>query len=98
MENDTLAKLFYNRTHEEGHRLAIHYKYFGIWRRVTWKQYYDNVKHFGLGLVALGLKERDTVNILSEDRPEWLYADLGTICLRGISVGIYPTNAPFEVE
>ncbi|MFC1822224.1 AMP-dependent synthetase/ligase [Thermodesulfobacteriota bacterium] len=98
MENDTLAKIFYNQTRKYGDRLALRYKDFGIWERVTWNQYYENVKYSGLGLKALGFKERDTLNILSEDRPEWLYADLGCICLRGISVGIYPTNAPFEIE
>lgn len=98
MKDDTLAKLFFSRTHADGDGLAIRYKHFGIWRRVSWSEYYRNVKQFGLGMVSLGFQARDTINILSENRPEWLYADLAAICLRGVSIGIYPTNAPFEIE
>ena len=98
MEDSTLAKIFYNQAEKYEDGLALRYKEFDLWQKVSWREYYTNVKYFGLGLISLGFKERDTLNILSEDRPEWLYADLGAICVRGISVGIYPTNAPFEVE
>ena len=97
-EKNTLPKVFHYQTHRYGKRLAIRFKHFGIWHRVTWIQYYENVKEFGLGLISLGFRAHDTINILSEDRPEWLYADIGAMSLRGVSVGIYPTSAPYEVE
>ena len=31
-------------------------KHLGRWQPYTWAQYYDNVKHFCLGLLKLGLK------------------------------------------
>ena len=32
---------------------------FGIWQRYTWKDYYDNVKYFCLGLMSLGFERGD---------------------------------------
>ena len=93
---DTLAKIFRHQVERFQDRVALRFKKHGIWEEVSWKEYYENVRNFGLGLISLGLAAGDTINILSEDRPEWLYADLGAICISGISVGIYPTSAPSE--
>lgn len=95
---DTLPKIFRSQVLRFGDRVALRYKKYGIWQEVSWKQYYENVRRFGLGLTALGFGRGDKINILSEDRPEWLYADLAAICVSGISVGIYPTSSPYECE
>ncbi|UCF57793.1 MAG: AMP-binding protein, partial [Deltaproteobacteria bacterium] len=73
-------------------------KDFGIWHEISWKDYYQHVKHFALGLVKLGLKKGDRVAILSEGRPEWLYADLATQSAGAIRVGVYPTNPAPQVQ
>ena len=38
------------------------------------------------------------MSIHSEDRPEWVILDLATVAVRGITVGLYPTNPTAEVE
>jgi long-chain acyl-CoA synthetase len=48
--------------------------------------------------VALGLRPRDVVSILAENGPEWLYTDLGTMSVGGVTNGIYTTDAPRQVE
>ncbi len=50
------------------------------------------------GLRSLGLRAGARVAVHSENRPEWLIADAGTVAARGITVGIYPTNPEQEVE
>ena len=50
------------------------------------------------GLLALGVDVGDRVSIHSEDRPEWVVLDLATVAVRGITVGLYPTNPAAEVE
>ena len=50
------------------------------------------------GLLALGVEPGDRVSIHSEDRPEWVILDLATVAVRGITVGLYPTNPLAEVE
>ena len=49
-------------------------------------------------LLALGVEPGDRVSIHSEDRPEWVILDLATVAVRGITVGLYPTNPAAEVE
>jgi len=95
---DTLPKMFKNRVQRYQGRVALRYKKYGIWQEISWKEYYERVKHFGLGLLSLGFKEGDTLAILSEDRPEWLFADLGSVSISGISVGVYPSNSPQQCE
>ncbi|MFC1824599.1 AMP-dependent synthetase/ligase [Thermodesulfobacteriota bacterium] len=95
---DTLPKIFRNRVSKYGDRIALRYKKYGIWQEVSWQEYFETVRMCAFGLISLGLQKDDTINILSEDRPEWLYADLATISISGISVGIYPTSASFSCE
>jgi len=95
---DTLPAALRNQMHRYGDRVALRKKDFGIWHEISWKDYYQHVKHFALGLVKLGLKKGDRVAILSEGRPEWLYADLATQSAGAIRVGVYPTNPAPQVQ
>ena len=44
-----------------------------------------------MGLRALGLDRGDRTSILSENRPEWCYADLATLCAGAVDVPVYPS-------
>jgi long-chain acyl-CoA synthetase len=98
MKSQTIPKLLRWSAEEYRNKIALREKDLGIWRNITWKQYYENVKYFGLGIISLDLKKGDKVSILSENNPEWLYADIGTQSVGGIVVGIYPTNVSSQVE
>ena len=73
-------------------------KDFGVWQEVTWASYWDTVLTVGHALLALGIEPGDRVAIHSENRREWLYADVATIAIRAMTVGLYPTNPPAEVR
>ncbi|MGI5272788.1 AMP-dependent synthetase/ligase [Nonomuraea sp. CA-218870] len=77
--------------------VAMRHKDFGIWKEVTWAAYWERVELVGHALLALGVEPGDRVAIHAENRPEWLYGDLGTVAARGVTVGLYPTNPPAEV-
>jgi len=98
MDKKTIPKLLRASARKFGRKVALREKDYGIWQNITWEQYYNNTKDFGLGLTALGLREKDKVSILSENNPEWLYADIGTQAVGGTVVGIYPTNVATQVE
>ncbi len=83
---------------EVGDAVAFRDKRFGLWANVTWGDYLANVERFAFGLAALGVRATDRVAIQSENRPEWLYADLAANALRAAIVGFYPTNPLAEVE
>lgn len=78
-------------------QIALRAKDFGIWQEVDWAGYWANVELVGHALLALGVQPGDRVAIHSENRREWLYADLGIVAARGITVGLYPTNPASEV-
>jgi len=91
------AKLF-EHAQIRSNNVAIRHKKFGIWREFTWGEYFDIVKSVSFGLYELGVREGDKVAIHSENRPEWVFADLGAQTLGSVSVGIYPTSPAAEVE
>ncbi len=94
----TVASDLRDRAEAMPHRVAMREKDFGIWQEITWAQYWDQVESAAYGLLALGVGVGDRVSIHSEDRPEWVILDVATVAVRGISVGLYPTNPTTEVE
>jgi long-chain acyl-CoA synthetase len=79
-------------------RICLRKKEFGIWQTYTWKDYYERVKHFCLGLVSLGLEREDKVAIIGDNEPEWYFADLGVQSAGATAVGIYTDSAAPEVK
>ncbi|MBI2502096.1 MAG: AMP-binding protein [Candidatus Latescibacteria bacterium] len=92
-EAATIPALFWERVRRSGNKVALRHKDYGIWNEVTWTEYGEQVRACAFGLINLGLQPGERVAILSEDRPEWFYADLGTQCSGGVAVGIYATNS-----
>ena len=75
-----LPQLFRKRCHELGPRVALREKEFGIWHSFDWDTFYLRAREIGAGLMALDMQPGDVVSILAENRKEWLYVDLGTMC------------------
>jgi long-chain acyl-CoA synthetase len=94
----TVAALVRDRAVEMPNAVAMREKNFGIWQEITWGQTWDLVETAAHGLLALGLEVGDRVSIHSEDRPEWVILDIATVAVRGITVGLYPTNPAAEVQ
>ena len=95
---DTLPRLFRHVVRERGDRVAMREKDLGIWRGISWREYGQRARRVGMGLVALGLNPRDVVSIISDNRPEWLYTDLGVMSVAAIPNGIYTTDSARQVE
>nr|WP_219821670.1 long-chain fatty acid--CoA ligase [Sneathiella aquimaris] len=95
---DTTAKLFWARVKQFGDKIAMREKDLGIWKSISWTDYGNKARAAGLGLVSLGLQRGDTVSILSDNNPEWLYMDFGILCAGGVSSGVYTTDSASQVE
>ncbi len=93
-----MPRLLRAAAEQHGNAVAMREKKFGIWQDITWQEYLDNSEAFAFGLAALGVTAGDRVAIQSDNRPEWLYADVGAGMLRAAIVGFYPTNPAEEVR
>ena len=93
----TLPQMLRERARHDADRVAIRQKDFGIWKPITWAGYCQRASHFGLGLHALGLHEGGHVGVLSENRTEWVLAQMGAGLIGAVAVGVYPTSPSFEV-
>ena len=94
----TMSALFGARVRQLQDKVVIREKDFGIWNEYTWADWGEHAKLVGLGLKSLGLERGDVCSIASEINKEWLFADLGVICIGGVCNGVYPTDAPNQVE
>lgn len=70
----------------------------GAYRPIGYAEARRNAERTALGLAALGVKAGDRVSIISENRPEWVYADQGIAALGAISVPVYPTMTARQNE
>ncbi|MFC1883316.1 AMP-dependent synthetase/ligase [Thermodesulfobacteriota bacterium] len=91
-------ELFFNQVRNKKDKTALRHKDFGIWNRISWKEYGRRVRQAAAGFLSHGLKKGDRIAILGDNRPEWLICHIGAMTAGGISCGIYPTNAPEEIE
>ena len=93
----TLVQMLRERARTDATRIAIRQKDFGIWKPFTWADYYRRACHFGLGLRALGLPDNGHVGVISENRIEWVLAQMGAGLVGAVTVGVYPTSPTHEV-
>jgi len=95
---ETFPQLLLERAKEYGNtKIALREKEFGIWQAVTWQEYLEHVKYFCLGLTSLGLERGDTIAIIGDNRPEWIYSELAAQSVGAKSIGIYQDAIVKEV-
>ena len=95
---DTIPKLIMHNHEKWGERIAMCVKNFGVWQRYSWKEYYEKVKYFSLGLISLGLEPGDVVCIIGDNEPEWFWGEFATQAAGGIVTGIFVDSIPSEVK
>ncbi len=93
----TLPGLLVDHARTRPDRVALREKRLGVWQEISWRQYRDHVHATACAFADLGVRAGDHVAILSDNRSEWLYADLAAQALGARSVGIYQTNPPADV-
>ncbi len=93
----TIPQLFFERSEKWSEDVVFRHKTDKKWIGVKWKELEQRVLEIASGLMALGLEQRDTVAILSGNRPEWSFIDLGSQAANIINVPIYPTNTAEQV-
>ncbi len=93
----SFPSLFFQQVDDQKDRVALRRKDYGIWNRLSWRQYGQKVREAGAGLLAIGLQPGDRVAILGDNRPEWLICHLATMTIGCTTCGVYPTSAAEQV-
>jgi long-chain acyl-CoA synthetase len=87
-----LIALFHARAEEKGDAPFLLAKCEGKWTAVSWREAADQVAALAAGLGRLGLAQGDRVVLVSENRPEWVIADLAIMAAGCVTVPAYTTN------
>src|ERR1700742_248429 len=95
---DTIPKAFWHGVATWGPDVILRQKHFGIWHSMPSAESGQPAREIGMGLVALGFEPGECASVLSNTNRAWLYADMGILGAGGVSNGIYPTDAPAQVE
>ena len=93
--NATLPRLLKRNAEQHGGAPAMREKSLGIWRTLSWSDYYELVAQIALGLASLGFKRGDVVALLGDNRPRLYAVQLAAQCLGGMPAPLYQ-DAPAE--
>jgi len=86
MKLQTLNEMLRNSVNLYGDRTAFKVKKDGKFAPVTYKEFYNKVEKFGTGLLSIGIEKFDHVGLVSDNRFEWIIADMAIIGLRAADV------------
>jgi long-chain acyl-CoA synthetase len=89
---ENLVSLFLTRAETNGDKPFLWAKRDGEWRSISWSEAARQVAALGASLKRIGLQPGDRVALVSENRPEWLIADLGIMAAGCVTVPTYTTN------
>ncbi len=70
----------------------------GKWTPFSSEQVQETANLLSFGLFQMGLQKGDKISIISNNRPEWIMANMGLLQAGGINVPIYPTTNNAELE
>lgn len=89
---ENLVTLLFDQASRFDQRPLLWRKQGGVYQPLSWAEVAGRVTALAGGLSTIGVEPGDRVVIVSENRPEWLIADLAIMAAGGISVPAYITN------
>jgi long-chain acyl-CoA synthetase len=84
--------MFLARAEAKGDAPFLWAKRDGEWRALSWSDAARQVASLAASLRGIGLQPGDRVALVSENRPEWLIADLAIMAAGCVTVPTYTTN------
>ncbi len=94
----TLNRMFLNRIETGGDAVRYLVPTGKEWNPMTYREVGFSAREMTNGLMALGLARGDKVAILSTTRVEWCLSDIAGILGGFVTVPIYPSSLPDQVE
>lgn len=95
-----LSTLVHRQAEKYGDRIALKYRDYEKtqWIPISWNQFSETVKDVANALVEFGFAEEENIGIFSQNKPECLFVDFGAFANRGVTVPLYATSSPAQVQ
>jgi len=77
---------------------AIREKAYGIWQAYDWQDYLQYTRETALGLLALGYRRGETVGLITDNHPEWLFSELGAQAAGGVTLNLFTSAVAEELS
>lgn len=87
-----LPTLFFDQADRYGDKPFLSAKKSGAWSSLSWRDVSQQVAQLAAGLASRGVQAGDRVALVSENRPEWMIADLAIMSIGAVTVPAYTTN------
>jgi long-chain acyl-CoA synthetase len=97
-ERTTLVEIYERVIRDHPKADTLNYKRDGKWHSISAVEMLQRAKRIALGLYSLGVRKDDRVALLSESCVEWVLADQGCVFAGAVTVPIYPTLTPPQVQ
>ena len=95
---NTISQMFNNTVLNNRNKPLINYKENNRWVKINGEDIKLTVSSISQALCYRGIKTQDKVAILSATSYKWSLCDYGIICMGGVTVSIYPTLLPDQIE
>ena len=96
--SETINALFAASAAAFGDRPALAHKDGDAYRAITYAELAAQVHACASGLAARGVQAGDRIAVVSENRPEWIVADLAMLALGAVNVPMFPTLPAAQIE
>ncbi len=93
-----LGELFIRTASQFPQKAAFLYKTEGHYSPISWEEASKDIRAIAVALISKGLKPQDRIAILSENRPEWAMTDLAVQLVGAVSVPVYTSLTPAEIQ
>ncbi|MCC8154987.1 MAG: long-chain fatty acid--CoA ligase [Tannerellaceae bacterium] len=70
----------------------------GKWKPISWRELSDKIMQTAKAMAEFGIKEQENIGIYSQNMPQCIYTDFGAYANRAVSVPLYATNSPAQIE
>src|ERR1700756_5596673 len=88
----SLPAMFFEQAARLGDKPFLWARRDGSYRSISWAATARDVHRLALGLRSLGIGQGERVGLVSENRPEWIIADLAIMTAGAITVPAYVTH------
>lgn len=94
------AELIQRQAEKYGNRTALKHRdnATGKWLKISWREFSDKVMLTAKAMAEFGIKVQENIGVYSQNMPQCLYTDFGAYGNRVVSIPMYATNSPGQIE